>query len=346
MQEQQTPATETSKKQPTPDPKYARSAYKEPEVPASETPKEPVLATPPEQTDKVKTEGEPEQSKEAPPQQLSEVEQAKAILKMVKENPEEFAKNFGVDSFGPRFAKLGQQAATIRRREESLKKTEAEYKQAQELMLELKQNPIGFVEKHLGKDGYKKWTQDIIARDDPNYKLINGLQEHITKLESKLEELGKPQPQAEQQQPQSTNPEQVAYYRMRANDYWKEFDQKSQKPEYEQLYKFYTKEEIAHDALELVNHFLGGSTPKWLTPEETLGMLSTEFAERTKRLVGSPQTQPQQEPTQQQQTGPVTGTLNANMRQNVARITPNEPKPSFDPISERERMRQIAAKYK
>jgi len=266
------------------------------------------------------------------------LEEAEAILKMVKEDPEGFSKQFGVDTFGPRFAKLGQQAASIRQREQDVKSAEVELTEARKIMSSMKKNPVEFVQEHLGKDGYEQWTRAILSQDDPSYPHIQKVQNQNAELR---EELDKIKEQLKNPQQQGPSPEQQAYFNGQAKNFWSVFTEEIKKPEYEKINRFYSPEEISNDTLELVNGTLnqGGNL---LTPQEALAMLNEELSTRLKKTTSESNiTKPINSP--QDISG--SNTLTADLQGDVVRKESTETE-DFSPAGDRERMDRITAKYK
>ena len=287
--------------------------------------------------------GEPApEASQTPEPTTDEVTQAQELLKLVKDNPAEFAKRHGID-LAPRFAKLGQMASDIRRREQELEAGAAKVKEAEEVLTLLERDQVGFVEKFLGEDGMSRLNRAALAKDDPLFANINRLENLIAEQSRKLEELtGKPQEAASLPPEQAAEAE--AYFTHSAQEFRKDHDTLSAQAENKKLIDFYGEEEMRTDAAKLaINTYK--AVGKMLTAEETWGMLRAEFASRLEKINGggTAETPTQQSSEPSSQSNGST-TLQASLQQSAARVEPPV-ELDFSAKADRKRMAEMATRY-
>ena len=299
---------------------------------------EPEQHVPPDSAEAVAGEPTPEKPADETPE--DPVARANELLKLVKENPAKFASDYGLD-LAPRFAKLGNMAADIRKKEAALKELEASsaerVKKAEEVLDMLERDKVGFVHKYLGQDGMERLNRAALAKDDPSFAAFARLEEVIDAQNRKIEELtGKldnpQQPEIDPAQSAETD----AYFSHKANEFATDYSHLSEQPENKRLIDFFGDKEVREDALSIVTNVYR-STGRQLTAEEVWSMLRTEFDERFQKVSGTSSAEtPSQQPQQaSSEPGPET----------------NEQPPKtfadtdFSPAAERARMAAIAARH-
>ena len=280
-----------------------------------------------------------------PPAELTpeqKLERADELIKMAREEPAKFAVEHGID-MAPRFAKLGQMAQDIRKKEQQVKELEAgnaaKLKEAEEAIDLLGRDRVGFVEKYLGKDGMAKLNRAALAKDDPQYATLARLEDIIDAQNAKIEGLTAKLDGADKgdelSSDETTRAE--AYFAQKGHEFATDYKQLAVHPENQKLIDFFGEDAVKEDALEIVGSMYR-STRRELTAEEVWSMLRTEFDERVQKIDGT--APPAKPPTQQPQPpGSENGPTDDNPPPGKFADT------DFSPAAERARMRLIAARH-
>ena len=274
---------------------------------------------------------------------------AEKVIEQAKTDPDAFLRDRGGDIFGTRFARLAKESASNRRNAKTLKEREGVIQDAEAVLQESKADPIAFLEKHVGRKAFDEWAYRILGEKPKDTVDKAGVRDEIKGLRDEI---------AKDRENNVRLVEERQYGAI-ATQYMGGVSQELQKPEHAGLTRFYSRAEIDQNVQLLIEDLISKRQEDagrplssqevqqallGLTPAQSICRLSEELKSRLQKTTTEPQGSTSADPAKiasESVNNQDSQTLTQDMAKDVSRTVEED----FDLLSDRERMKRIAAKY-